>query len=87
MYVCKDLLIVAEQQMWNYSSYSKSKNKKKKEIKKEIKIKLFKFTGEGRGVKSIQKQEWSLSVGQPILVCVFVGRYSSMCDFPSRLRS
>ena len=34
------------------------------------------------GVKNIKKQEYSLSLGQSILVCAFVVRYSSKCDFP-----
>ena len=39
------------------------------------------------GVKGFKRQERSLSVGQPILVCTFVGRYCRRCDFPNRLRS
>ena len=58
-----DILEVAEQQIWSCSSYVKEK--KTSQVRAEwVKI---------SGVKSIKKQEWGFSVGQPILICVHVG--------------
>ena len=52
------ILEVAEQQMWSYSSYVK------KELNSQARAEGVKILG----VRSIKKQEWGFSVGQPILI-------------------
>ena len=65
-------LEVAEQQMWSYSSYLKNKkikNKNTNYLNSQVRAEGVKILG-GR---SIKKQEWGFSVGQPILIYVLVG--------------
>ena len=56
--------ILAEQQMWSYSSYLTNKNNLNSQARAEGVIIL--------GVRSIKKQEWGFSVGQPILIYTLV---------------
>ena len=52
------ILEVAEQQMWNYSSYVKKK------LNSQVRAEGIKTVG----VRNIKKQESDFSVGQPILI-------------------
>ena len=64
-------LAVAEQQMWNYSSYLKKEKRKRKKKNEKKNYLNSQVRAEGvkiLGARSIKKQEWSLSVGQPILI-------------------
>ena len=57
------ILEVAEQQMLSYSSYVKKK------LISQARAEVVKILG----VRNIKKQEWGFYVGQPILICAYVG--------------